>query len=70
MRALFTRIFVVSAYEAFFSGSKGHFNIGSCGPAYPFYSFTGTMASFYAESLNILINSVNFNQKYENILNF
>ena len=32
MRALCTRIFAVRAYEAFFSASKGHFNIGSFGP--------------------------------------
>ena len=30
------RIFVVRAYEAFFSGPKGHFNIGSFGHVYPF----------------------------------
>ena len=29
MRALRTQIFATRAYEAFLSGSKGHFNIGS-----------------------------------------
>ena len=32
VRALCTRIFAARAYEAFLSGSKGHFNIGSFGP--------------------------------------
>ena len=32
VRALRTRIFAARAYEAFLSGSKGHFNIGSFGP--------------------------------------
>ena len=32
MRALCTRMFAARAYEALFSGSKGHFNIGSFGP--------------------------------------
>ena len=32
MRALCTRIFAARDYEAFFSGPKGHFNIGSFGP--------------------------------------
>ena len=32
MRALCTQIFAARAYEAFFSGSKGHFNIVSFGP--------------------------------------
>ena len=32
MRALCARIFAARAYETFFSGSKGHFNIGSFGP--------------------------------------
>ena len=31
-RALSTQIFAARAYEAFFSGSKGHFNIVSFGP--------------------------------------
>ena len=44
-------------YEAFVSGSKGHFNIvifSSVGPVQAF---------FYAEGLTDLINNVNFNQK-------
>ena len=32
MRALCRQIFATRAYETFFSGSKGHFNIGSFGP--------------------------------------
>ena len=32
VRALCTLIFAARAYEAFLSGSKGHFNIGSFGP--------------------------------------
>ena len=32
MRELRTRNFAARAYEAFFSGSKGHFNIRSFGP--------------------------------------
>ena len=32
MRALCTQIFAARAYEAYFSGSKGHFNIVSFGP--------------------------------------
>ena len=31
-RALCTPIFAARAYEAFLSGSKEHFNIGSFGP--------------------------------------
>ena len=36
MRALCTGIFAVRVYEAFFSGSKGHFNIVSFDPVQPF----------------------------------
>ena len=36
MRALCTQIFAARAFEAFFSGSKGHFNIVSFGPVKPF----------------------------------
>ena len=32
VRALCTQIFAARAYEAFLSGSKGHFNFGSFGP--------------------------------------
>ena len=32
MRALCSQIITARAYEAFFSASKGHFNIGSFGP--------------------------------------
>ena len=32
MRALCAQIFASRAYDMFFSGSKGHFNIGSFGP--------------------------------------
>ena len=32
VRALCTQIFAARAYEAFLSGSKGHFNIRSFGP--------------------------------------
>ena len=32
MRALCTRMFAARAYEAFFSGSKGQYDIGSFGP--------------------------------------
>ena len=41
------QIFAASAYEAFFSGSKGHFNIGSFGPVYRrLHSFTGIIGIF------------------------
>ena len=42
MRALCTRFVAARAYEAFFSSSKGHFNIGPFGPV----SFTGTICIF------------------------